>query len=127
VTLNATSKLVFCEDDPTIQKLIRVALRATPHELHVASDGISGLALIRRERPDVVFTDITMPGMDGHQLLAAIRADPDLRATPVVFITASAQHAQVEDARRRGATGVLAKPFTMAALRSQVESLTAPH
>ena len=56
------SKVVFCEDDPMIQKVIRAALRTEGHELHVASSGDEGLELIRRELPDVVFTDVSMPG-----------------------------------------------------------------
>src|SRR5919199_1660650 len=46
--------IVFCEDDPTIQKLIRVALRTTPYDVYVAADGLAGLALIERVQPETV-------------------------------------------------------------------------
>ena len=63
------ARLVFCEDDPTIQRVIQVALRATGHEVHLAADGAAGLALIERVRPDLIFTDLSMPEMDGYRLI----------------------------------------------------------
>jgi CheY-like chemotaxis protein len=113
-------KIVFCEDDATIQKLIRAALRGTPHEVHMASDGEEGLALIRRERPDVVFSDVSMPRVDGYQLGDALKSSPETAAIPIIFMTASVQRAQIEDAMQHGAAGVLRKPFTMAELRERV-------
>lgn len=118
------SKIVFCEDDPMIQKLIRAALRSSPHEIHVAPDGSTGLELVKRERPDVVFSDVSMPGIDGYQLGDALKADPELSHIPLVFMTASVQRSQIEEASRHGAAGVLAKPFTMADLRARVNEYT---
>jgi CheY-like chemotaxis protein len=80
--------IVFCEDDPTIQKLIRVTLRPTPYDVHVAADGIAALALIERVRPEVVFADVAMPGLDGLQLVSALKAGPHLAHIPVVMLTA---------------------------------------
>ncbi|HET8568809.1 MAG TPA: response regulator [Candidatus Limnocylindria bacterium] len=119
------SKVVFCEDDPMIQKVIRAALRTTDHEVHVASDGAEGLALIKRVRPDVVFTDVAMPGLDGYALAKALKADPETRDIPIVFMTASVQRAQLDRAAAYGVTSVLAKPFTMADLRARVDELVA--
>lgn len=114
------AKIVFCEDDPMIQKLVRAAFRGLPHELHVASDGEEGLALIRSIRPDLVFSDVSMPKLDGFQLGDALKASAETAAIPIVFVTASVQRSQIEDARQHGAAGVLPKPFTMAELRARV-------
>lgn len=114
------SRVVFCEDDPMIRKLVETALRATPHEVHIAADGKLGLDLIERVRPDVVFSDVAMPQMDGFELADAMRASPDLAHIPIVFMTASAQREQIEECFRHGAAGHLAKPFTMAELRGRV-------
>ncbi|HVR88360.1 MAG TPA: response regulator [Candidatus Limnocylindria bacterium] len=113
-------KIVFCEDDPMIKKLIQAALRGLAHEVHIASDGVEGLALIRRVRPDVVFSDVSMPNMDGYQLGDAMQADPETSAIPIVFMTASVQRAQIDEAMHHGAAAVLPKPFTMAGLRARV-------
>lgn len=107
-----------------IQKLIRAALRAEDHELHLASSGDEGLELIRRELPDVVFTDVSMPGMDGFQLASHLKADPRTAHIPIVFMTASIQREQRDEAERLGAVAVLSKPFSMADLRARLAALT---
>jgi CheY-like chemotaxis protein len=117
------TKVVFCEDDPMIQKLIRAALRTEDHEVHVAANGSEGLELVRRVLPDVVFTDVAMPEMDGYQLAGELKADPRTAHIPIVFMTASIQRTQLEEARRRGAADVLTKPFTMADLRARHKAL----
>jgi CheY-like chemotaxis protein len=117
------AKIVFCEDDPMIQKLIRAAMRGSGHEVHLAVDGEEGLALIRSVRPDLIFSDVSMPKLDGYQLGDALKASPDTAAIPLVFVTASVQRAQIAEAERHGGAGVLPKPFTMAELRRRVADL----
>ncbi len=118
-------RVVFVEDDPTIRKVVQLALRATPHELHFAVNGREGLALIERVRPDAVFTDVAMPEMDGLQLADAMRERPDLAGIPIVFMTASLQREQIERYFAHGARTYLAKPFSTAELREQVDKLVA--
>lgn len=117
------SRLVFCEDEVQIQKLIRIAMRSTAHEVHIAVDGREGLALIERILPDVVFTDVAMPNMNGFELSDAMRDRPELAAIPVVFVTASVQRSEQEDAYRHGATAVIPKPFGAAELRQKVDAI----
>jgi CheY-like chemotaxis protein len=114
------SKVVFCEDDPMIRKLVQTALRSTNHDVQVAEDGKAGLELIARVLPDVVFSDVAMPEMTGFELAEAMRARPDLAHIPIVFMTASVQREQIDECFRHGAAGHLAKPFTMAELRARV-------
>jgi CheY-like chemotaxis protein len=103
-----------------IRKLVRTALRSTTHDVHIAEDGKRGLELITRVQPDVVFSDVLMPEMDGFALADAMRARPDLAHIPIVFMTASVQREQIDECFRHGAAGHLAKPFTMAELRDRV-------
>jgi CheY-like chemotaxis protein len=116
-------RVVFVEDDPAIRKLVQAAMRSTGHEVHIAVNGREGLELIQRVRPDVVFTDVSMPEMDGVQLADAIRARPDLAATRIVFMTASVQKDQIDRYMAHGASGYLAKPFSTKALRDEVARL----
>jgi CheY-like chemotaxis protein len=116
------AKIVFCDDSTLIQKMIQMALRSTEHEVYIASDGAEGLALIERERPALVFTDVSMPELDGFQLAEALKARPALAHIPVVFVTA-AEEAQVEQARARGAADFLIKPFNAVELRAKVDAL----
>ena len=116
-------KVVFVEDDPAIRKLVQAALRSSPHDIQFATNGREGLELIERVRPDVVFTDLSMPEMDGLLLADAIRARPELAGIKIVFITASLQRDQIDRYIARGASAYIAKPFSTAELRAQVERL----
>ena len=118
--------IVFCEDDPAIRQLIRVVLRASGHELHFAPDGTAGLALIERVLPDIVFTDMAMPGLNGLQLSDVLRARAHLAHIPIVFLTASVQRTQIQAGYRHGALDYLIKPFSSAELRAKVASLARP-
>jgi len=116
-------RVAFVEDDPTIRKLVQAALRSTTHEVHFATNGREGLELIARILPDVVFTDVAMPEMDGIALADAMHARPDLKDIPIVFVTASLQREQVERYYAHGATTYMAKPFSTAQLREQVDKM----
>lgn len=113
--------IVFCEDDPKIGKLIGAALRNSPHEVHLATNGVDGLALIERLRPAAVFTDVAMRGLDGLALLDRLKGHPGLAHIPVILVTALLQRAQVEDGYRRGAAAIVRKPFSVAELRTCIE------
>ncbi len=120
------SRIVVCEDDPTIQRLVMVALRSTPHQVLMAQDGAEGLALIEAERPDLVVSDLAMPRLTGLELLDEMKARPELAHIPFLILTASAQRAQREEGMRRGAVGYLTKPFGVAELREAIERHVAP-
>ena len=115
------AKVLFCEDDSLIRKMIGVMLRGSEHEVVIAADGDEGLALLESERPDVVFTDRWMPGVDGLALCDAVKARPEFAHIPVILVTASIEDDERAEALRHGVSAVLQKPFTMAELRAQVE------
>ena len=114
------SRIVFCEDDPMIRKLVQAALRSSTHDVRFAENGKLGLALIAEVRPDVVFSDVAMPEMDGFEMADAMRERAALAHIPIVFMTASVQREQVEEAFRHGASAHLAKPFTVSELRARI-------
>jgi CheY-like chemotaxis protein len=120
------AKIVYCEDEPFLQKLIRLFLRSTKHEIYIASDGLEGFALIERERPDLILTDISMPGWDGFQLADAVKAQPHLASIPIIFVTAFAQRVDMEEGALHGATGYLLKPFSVAELQATIEAALVP-
>jgi CheY-like chemotaxis protein len=113
--------IVFCEDDPTIQKLIRISLRATGHDIHIASDGAEGMMLIERLRPHLVFTDVSMPSMDGIQLCTALRAQTELAHIPIVIMTASGSRSDLNEVMRQDTLAVILKPFSTQDLRRMIE------
>src|SRR5579859_3184907 len=121
------AKIVFCEDEKLLQKLFRVLLRSTEHEVYVASDGLEGLAIIEREHPDLILTDISMPRCDGFQLADAVKAHPSLAAIPIIFVTGFAQKHDMEEAARHGPIGYLIKPFAAADLRTAIAGALVLH
>ena len=106
------AKIVFCEDEVQIRKLVRVMLRVSNHELFLASDGEEGLEMIERERPDLIFTDISMPGRDGYQLADEVKSRAHLAHIPIIFISAFAQRTAIDEGYRHGGSGYLTKPFS---------------
>jgi len=120
-----SATILFCEDDPTISKLILLAMRKTPHRLLMAINGKEGLEMARLHKPDLIVTDLSMPEMNGIELFDKIRADPELESTPVAFLTASTQRSLIHSARTRPAQALLVKPFSPSQLRTQIEAIVA--
>ncbi|MBI3595990.1 MAG: response regulator [Nitrospirae bacterium] len=85
--LGVIRHVAVIDDDPKSVELMRRIMDRQPYRIHAAMDGADGLALIRNERPDMVFLDLMMPGMDGFDVLDALRTDPATRDIPVVIIT----------------------------------------
>ena len=83
-------------------------------------DGLAALDAARRQPPELVLTDVMMPGLDGFGLLAALRADPALGAVPVVLLSARAGQEATAEGLHRGADDYLVKPFSAAELLARV-------
>ena len=115
------AKIVVCEDDPIIMKVIMMALRRSGHEIHDAPDGLQGLEVVERERPALLLTDLTMPGLNGHDLIDAIRARPELQHVQIILVSASAQRSDIEEGYRHGVADYITKPFRVADLRARIE------
>jgi CheY-like chemotaxis protein len=116
-------RVLVCDDEPMIRKLVELSLRGTPHDLRTVGHGNEALDTMRRWRPDVLVTDVAMPGMDGLDLAAAVRADPDLKDLRIVFMTAAIGPEAVAAQTLDGPTAYLYKPFGPAALRGLLASL----
>lgn len=105
-------RVLLVEDNAFITELLRLMLNQHC-EVLLASDAASGLTLAQRERPDLVITDLCFgTGMNGHQLLQAMRADAVLAHTPVLVISAHASQADVETSLALGAQAHIGKPFS---------------
>jgi twitching motility two-component system response regulator PilG len=113
-------KVLLVDDTRTLLSLIQVYLMGWQIEFVEAKDGTQGLARAREHRPDLVITDVRMPGMDGFELCAAIRADPVLHKTPIVLLTSLADDASRKKGKLVGATAFLTKPVSVEELRNTV-------
>jgi twitching motility two-component system response regulator PilG len=113
-------KVLLVDDTRTLLSLIQVYLMGWGMEFVEAKDGIEGLAKAKAVRPDLVVSDVRMPGMDGFELTAAIRSDADLHQTPVVLLTSLNDDASRRKGRLVGATAFLTKPVSVEELRKTV-------
>ncbi|HVS86028.1 MAG TPA: response regulator, partial [Gaiellaceae bacterium] len=92
-----------------------------------ARDGDEALAVAKARKPDVAVLDIGMPGLDGLEVLRAIREDPELHGTRVLLLTAKAQEQDVRRGYEAGADAYIKKPFSPTELSSAVAALAAGH
>ncbi|MDP1981946.1 MAG: sigma 54-interacting transcriptional regulator [Sulfuritalea sp.] len=106
---DTSGKILLVDDDADLLRLIAIRLEATGHLVATASSGAQALAQIAADRPQLVITDMRMPGMDGNALFAAVRASyPTL---PVIILTAHGTIPEAVAATHRGVFGYLAKPY----------------
>jgi twitching motility two-component system response regulator PilG len=113
-------KVLLVDDTRTLLSLIQVYLMGWDLEFLEAKDGLDGLDQARRHAPALVVSDVRMPGMDGFELCAAIRADPALHDTPVILLTSLADEQSRKKGKLVGATAFLTKPVSVEELRGTV-------
>ena len=104
-------KVLICDDDPLLLKLIEYRLAAKGYEVIKAADGAEALSAVARERPNLVVLDAMMPKADGFEVLTRIKADPSLANTPVIMLTARKGEKDIVAALEKGADDYLVKPF----------------
>lgn len=111
-------RILYVDDNPYNMLLIKRVLQAEGHELLEAMDGESGWNMAIRERPDFIFMDLLMPGMDGFELTRQIKATPELSHIPVIMVTAYGTPETERIAKEAGSDGFLHKPVGVQQLRS---------
>jgi uncharacterized protein (TIGR02266 family) len=104
-------KVLLADDVELFLELEKTFLQREDIELVVARDGEEALAAIRRERPDLILLDLYMPGMDGDEVCREVKADPLLRATPVLMVTSAGRDDERARCEHAGSEGILTKPI----------------
>jgi two-component system cell cycle response regulator len=119
-----TARILVIDDTPTNVKLLEAKLQAEYFDVISAHDGPTGLALAKKEAPDLILLDVMMPGMDGFEVARQLRADAKTRFIPVVMITALTDRSDRVRGLEAGADDFLSKPVNDLALFARVRSLT---
>lgn len=115
--------ILVVDDDADIRSVIAFKLTRAGFTAFEEGDGEAGLAAAAQERPDVLLIDWMMPRLSGLELCLAVRADPELRSTPVIMLTAKAQEPDIERAFAAGADDYIVKPFSPRELVSRVQAV----
>lgn len=118
-TGHGRAALLVVEDNPDIADYLSSVL-ADSYDVTVAVDGAAALECLDTGRVDIVLADAVLPRLDGHELVAAMRADPRFSDVPVVLVSAQASWSDVAEGLTGGADDYLAKPFSLAELRARL-------
>jgi PAS domain S-box-containing protein len=117
---HASGRILLADDNADMRGYVRRLLLAQGYEVEAVADGEAALAAARRDPPDLVLSDVMMPGLDGFGLLQALRGDPQLRDRPIILLSARAgEEARVEGVDA-GADDYLTKPFSARELIARV-------
>lgn len=114
-------KILVIEDDTSIRESITELLHLEGFEVHSSADGSEGLKQIQKWQPNLVISDIRMPGMNGLEMLELYARNKDHAKIPFLFLSALAGKADVRAGMNLGADDYLTKPFTQAELLGAVE------
>lgn len=122
--MDKNMKILVVDDFSTMRRIIKNVL----HELGFsntdeADDGKTALPMLQGGSYDFVITDWNMPGMQGIDLLKAIRSDSKLARTPVLMVTAESKKDQIVMAAQAGVNGYIVKPFTAETLREKISKI----
>src|SRR5438034_216078 len=118
--------ILIVEDNPANLELMTYLLKAFGHFLLTAHDGEQGVAIARREKPDLIVCDIQLPGIDGYAVARKIKAEKALPAIPLVAVTALAMVGDRDKVLAGGFNGYISKPIDPETFVAQVESFLRP-
>jgi CheY-like chemotaxis protein len=115
--------VLYIEDNFHNRRIVRKILQSYGYTVIEAEDGLTGLAMVRELKPPLVLLDIGLPGIDGLEVVARIKSDEGLRATPVIAITASAMRGDRERFLAAGCDDYISKPIQVMELVNKVAAL----
>ncbi|MCV2883185.1 chemotaxis response regulator CheY [Aestuariibacter sp. AA17] len=122
--MDKSMKILVVDDFSTMRRIIKNLLKDLGFtNVQEADDGSTALPMLQQGDFDFVVTDWNMPGMQGIDLLRAIRADDSLKHLPVLMVTAEAKKEQIVAAAQAGVNGYVVKPFTAATLKEKLDKI----
>jgi DNA-binding NarL/FixJ family response regulator len=118
-------KVLVIEDEPEMRRNLVTILRLEKFQPLPAENGLVGVRLAKREKPDLILCDVMMPDLDGYGVIATLRADAETVAIPFIFLTAKGEKPDIRAGMNLGADDYLTKPVAKAdllgAIRSRLE------
>ena len=123
--MNAT--ILIVDDEPKDCKLLELLLRPEGYRTVSVGSGEGAMAEVARHAPDLILLDVMMPGMDGVDTLRALREIPETVSTPVIFLTARVQPADVAKYKELDSLAVIRKPFEPTALVETIHEIWTRH
>ena len=117
------AKILVIEDEADIQQILEYNLREKGHKVTLAGRGEEGLRAAREKKPDLVLLDLMLPDMSGNEVCRQIKADPALRATQVIILTAKGEEIDRVVGFELGADDYVVKPFSVRELLLRIQAI----
>ena len=115
-------RILVVEDQEDLRGILRDLLTGSGYEVAEAANGRDGVAKAKSERPDLILMDIQLPVLDGYDATRQIKADPGLRATPIIAVSSFAMKSDEEKARASGCEHYITKPYSPLQLLRMIRS-----
>jgi two-component system chemotaxis response regulator CheY len=108
--------ILIVDDSESIREIVSFTLENEGYNVLVGVDGQDALKFLKKGPIDLIITDLHMPNMNGIEFIKAVRANPDFKSVPILFLTTESQTEKKMEAKEAGATGWIIKPFVPAKL-----------
>jgi two-component system chemotaxis response regulator CheY len=118
--------VLIIDDSAAIRKILKRVLQQADvplGQVYEAGDGAEAMESLKKQRVQLILSDINMPNMDGLQFLSAVKANPEWKDVPVVMITTEGSQAKVLEAVQLGAVGYVRKPFTAEQIKEKLAGI----
>lgn len=118
------NKILVIEDDKFLRELISQKLEKEGYDISGAMDGEKGIEAAKKDQPDLILLDLILPGIDGFEVLAKIKSEPDISQVPVIILSNLGQKDDIEKALKMGAVDYLIKAhFTPAEIIEKIRGI----
>src|SRR5512142_908984 len=107
----AEARALIVDDDPSVRRMLKTILMIRNFKIVEAGDGLEALGKLNAEPFDIVFSDVSMPNMNGFELLSRIKRSPRTAAIPVIMLTSENQPEDLAKGKKLGCNTYLIKPF----------------
>ena len=118
-----TKTILLADDEANLRILVRTTLDVAEYLIIEATDGTTALELTRQQRPDLLVLDWMMPGLNGIDVVQALRQDPTTAHIPIIMLSARGQATDQERGRSMGVSTYLVKPFSPLELLRSVQEI----
>ncbi len=116
-----TKKILIIEDEPNIRELVLYNLKTGGYEGIAAEDGIAGITMVQREKPDLILLDIMLPGKTGYEICRELREEGN--ETPIIMLTAKTEESDKVTGLECGADDYISKPFGIRELMARIKAV----
>jgi len=118
-----THRILLADDSLTIRKVVELTFSDEDFTIDSVGDGAQAIEHARAQRPDIIISDVIMPGLNGYELCQQVKSDPNLRSVPFLFLKGTFESFDEEKARSCGADGFIVKPFESQEMIAKVRNL----